>query len=119
MKFRGRNKYGARRADGFGSKLERAVYEILLLREKAGEIKSIRRQHAVVLQEGKREVRISWKIDFSFIDCSSGKLCFCEAKGFPTNEYLLKLKMFRKSPQGRLEIWKGSYKKPFLAEVIE
>lgn len=114
------NKYNrTRTANGFDSKLEEAVYNILLMRERNGEIKDIRRQHTIVLQEGKRTTRIVWKCDFSFTDIKTGKTVFAEAKGFQDRVYLLKLKMFRAKPQGRLEIYKGTYQRPFLAEVIE
>lgn len=114
------NKYNrTRTANGFDSKLEEAVYNILLMRERNGEIKDIRRQHTIVLQGGKRETRITWRCDFSFTDVKTGKIVFAEAKGFSDRTYLLKLKMFRAKPQGKLELWRGSYQRPFLAEVIE
>lgn len=117
---RNKSKYGAKPADGFGSKLERAVHDsVLLPRQLAGEIGPIRRQHSVVLQEGDKSVRICWKIDFSYPVIATGEIEFAEAKGFETADFKLKLKMFKKHPHGRLKIYKGSYKKPFLAEVVE
>lgn len=109
----------AKPTGGFASKLEGAVHDILVLREKAGEIKDIRRQHVVVLQDGPRTTRITWAIDFSFTNCESGATEFCEAKGFATEIYKHKLKMFRYRPHGRLEIWGGDYRRPKLMEVIE
>jgi hypothetical protein len=107
-----------RTADGYGSKLEQAVGQVLQAREQSGEIRNIRRQVAVVLQDGPRERRIVWKIDFSFEVVVTGLTRFAEAKGFETEVYKLKLKLFRGRPQGDLEIWKGSYKSPQLVEVI-
>lgn len=112
-----RNKYGARKVGGFPSKLESAVHDILKWRVDAGEITDLRRQHTVVLQGGKRITRISWIIDFSFIE--NGELAFAEAKGFATDVYKMKLKLFRANPQGTLYIYKGNWRKPMLAEVIE
>lgn len=113
--WRRKSKYRAKRtADGFPSKLERAVYFKLKDREALGEISDIRRQHVVVLQEGDKETRINWKIDFSFLDNKSGKRCFCEAKGVEDLSYKLKLKLFLKLKPGPIEIWKGSYLRPFL-----
>jgi hypothetical protein len=111
-----RNKYGARKTNGLSSKLEAAVYDILKWRVDAGEISELRCQHPVVLQGGKRDTRITWKIDFSFIE--NGERAFAEAKGFSTDVYKMKLKMFRANPQGTLYIYKGNWRKPMLAEVI-
>jgi hypothetical protein len=119
LKFGRRNKYGAKRADGFASKLEAAVYGILLTRERLGEIKEIKRQQTVVLQDGPREHRITWKVDFSFVICSTGANAWAEAKGFETADYKIKLKLWRKNPPGRLEIYRGHYRAPKLVEVVE
>jgi hypothetical protein len=112
------NKFGAKRtADGFPSKLEAAVYQMLLLREKAGEITNIRRQHLVRFPCGP-----GWKVDFSFTDCATGETVYCEAKGQELETYRLKKGMFAGCPilesAGRLEIWKGTYHRPRLTEKI-
>jgi hypothetical protein len=114
------NKFNAKRtASGFPSKLEEAVYHLLLLRERNGELTDIRRQHAVVLQEGPKDQRISWKVDFSALDVKSQKRIFVEAKGIATNDFVLKLKLWRKLKPFALEIWKGDYRRPYLAERID
>ena len=113
------NKYRAQRTSGFSSKLEYAVYTLLKARERKGEISDIQCQQSIILQDGSRYVKISWKVDFSFIDVKSGLLNFAEAKGFSTDVYKIKLKLFRNNPQGRLEIWGGTYQRPYLVEVIE
>jgi hypothetical protein len=112
------NKYGAKRtANGFPSKLEEAVYNMLLLRERTGEISDVKRQQVVTLQEGDKTTRINWKVDFSFL---RGEIrCYAEAKGIETSEYILKLKMWRKLRPAPLEIWKGTYLRPVLVERIE
>lgn len=112
----GRNKYKAKRTDGFPSKLEAAVYQRLKERELIGAIKDIKRQQLVVLQEGGKDVRITWRVDFSFI--MDGKLCYAEAKGIETSDYKIKLKLWKKNPPALLEIWKGNYRYPRLVEVV-
>lgn len=112
-----RNKFGAKRVDGFPSKLEAAVYQLLKLRERAGEISDIKRQQTVVLQEGSRDVRITWRVDFSFIE--RNELVYAEAKGIENADYKLKLKLWRANPPAPLEIWKGHHMRPKLVERIE
>lgn len=108
-------------ADGYGSKLEQAVGNLLILREKAGEVRNIKRQVPVVLQDGPREVKITWRVDFGFEfkDGETWVPSIAEAKGFETEIYRLKLKLFRANPKCRCEIWKGTYRNPKLVELIE
>lgn len=124
------NKYRATKtADGFGSKLEAAVYTKLLDREKLGLIRDIKRQQTVVLIPGGRGERVTWRVDFSFEERhlleSEGeanwawKLAYAEAKGFETRDYVIKLKLWRYMPPAPLEIWKGNYRSPKLVERIE
>lgn len=108
------NKFGARRTDGFASKLEAAVHQILRLREKAGEISDI--------QRGRVELTcgITWNVDFNFIDKTSGKRVWCEAKGVETERYRLCLKLWRGGHgPGLLEIWKGNWRRPTLVEIVK
>lgn len=114
-----RNKYKAARTNGLSSKLESAVYDLLKLREKAGEIKDIKLQQTVVLQEGGKDVRIAWKVDFSFINKATEGLEYAEAKGIETGDYRIKLKLWKKNPPAPLEIWKGDYRRPKLVEKIK
>ncbi len=125
-----KNNYKAKPTNGFPSKLENAVHDILLLRQRAGEIRDIKRQQAVILQDGPKEQRISWKVDFSFEELSMSDIglgvyektwrtVYCEAKGIATADFLLKLKLWRKKRPYPLEIWKGDYRRPKLVERIE
>jgi hypothetical protein len=108
------NKYGAVRSNGFGSKLESAVYQNLLLREKAKEISSIKQQHGVDLGFG-----ISWKVDFSYFDLISWQRIWVEAKGVKTERYRMCLKLWEGGQgPGPLEIWEGSYKQPKLIKIV-
>lgn len=118
-----RNKYKAKPTNGFPSKLESAVHDILLIRQKLGEIKDIKRQQSVVLQDGPKEVRINWKVDFSFEErignTTSFKLVYAEAKGIETMDFKIKLKLWRKKIPAPLEIYKGDYRRPKMVERIE
>lgn len=113
---RGFNKFNAKRTNGFASKLESAVFDILTLRQRAGEIKDLRCQHVVVLQDGPKEIKINWKIDYSYTDTSTNRLCFAEAKGVWTQDFIIKLKLFKKLGIGQIEIWGGNWRSPKILE---
>lgn len=115
-----RNKYSAQRtADGFPSRLEARTYQTLLLREKAGEIRDLRRQHTIRFPCGP-----GWKVDFSFVDCATGETVFCEAKGQELETYRLKKSMYCGCPvlehEGKLEVWKaGKGGDPVLTDEVK
>lgn len=112
--FRPKNKFRAVRTNGMGSKLEAAVYQILLLRQKAGEISDIKQQVSVDLSCG-----IRWKVDFSFFDKCRDLEVWAEAKGLETERYRMCVKLWRGGHgPGLLEIWKGSYQRPILKEIV-
>jgi len=114
------NKYNDLKFRNAPSKLESALGDMLRQREFSGEIKNILTQQTVVLQEGKQNQRITWRVDYSYVECESEEVCLAEAKGFATDVYKLKLKLYRANPKfKRLEIWGGSYKSLKLIEVIE
>lgn len=98
----------------FDSKLESAVHDILLLRERAGEIKEIKQQVNVHLTLAK----ILYKPDFSYVDCATGETVYVEAKGFPGPIFNLKKRLWKFYGDGKLEIWKGTYQKPYLDEIV-
>lgn len=112
-----KNKYGAKKTGDFPSKLESNVYQTLLLREKAGEIRDIQRQHSF-----EYPCSVRWKIDFSFVDCASGETVYCEAKGAEMETYRLKKKMFGCCPilehAGKLEVWKADRREVVLTETV-
>lgn len=113
-----KNKYSAKRTEKagiwFDSKLESSVHDVLLLREKAGEIKDIRVKHRVTFTD----TLINWNIDFSFIDVASSVTVWCEAKGIETSDYKIKKKLWMTHGLGKLEIWKGTAARPILVETI-
>lgn len=77
-----------------------------------GEISDLRCQHSVYLTDA----RIQAIIDFSFI--RGGELIYCEAKGFPTDVWRLKKKLWKQYGPGPLEIWVGTAKNFRLDETI-
>lgn len=111
------NKYGAKAANGYDSYLEGSVGAWLELRQRNGEITDLKRQQTVVLQDGPPNQRIAWKVDFSFVE--KGILVYAEAKGFETEDYKLKLKLWRGRRPAPLEIYKGSANNFQMTERIE
>ncbi len=98
----------------FASKLEAATYDYLKNRELAGEIRIIQCQKHVKLTRA----AIVAIPDFYLQDIKTGEFFFAESKGFETERWLIVLKLWRKYGPGRLEIYKGNYKKIYLAEVV-
>lgn len=111
-------KYRSKRVNyeghSFASQLEAAVYNLLLLREKAGEVKEIQHQDHVYLTKA----RICYIPDFKFIDLKTNEESWAEAKGFETSDWKIKKKLWKFYGPGKLEIYKGSSKKITLSEVI-
>lgn len=116
---RTRNKYGAKSCNGFPSKLEAAVYHLLKLRERAGEIDDIKRQQTVVLQDGARDQRITYRVDFSYYCKATQQTIWVEAKGVATDVWKMKVKLWKVHGPGRLEIYGGHHLRPSLKQVVE
>ncbi len=112
-----RHKFGATATGGFGSQLEAAVGGFLELRQRNNEITDLKRQQTIVLQDGPQNQRITWRVDFSFIE--KGILTYAEAKGFETADYVLKLKLYRGLRPAPLEIYKGRASNFQMVERIE
>lgn len=105
-KFVKKNKYGVsdkskRTCDGiiFASKKEKDRYNILKMLEKEGHITCLTLQPKYLLQKGfergdKKIRAIYYVADFSYLDVTTGNTVVEDTKGFRTNEYLLKKKMF-------------------------
>ena len=115
MPFKG-NKYGRKSLEHagytFASKLEAAVFDILKLRERAGEISDIKTQEAVYLTLA----RIMFKPDFSYLENSIRT--YAEAKGMETPVYAIKRRLWAKYGPSPLHVYKGTYKNPQLFESI-
>jgi hypothetical protein len=110
-----RNKYRAVRIGDFPSKLEYAVHEILLERERAKEISDIKRQVRVELTKA----AIATKIDFSFLERSTNEIVYCEAKGMEQDRWKLLKRLWAFYGPGKLEVWGGSWNRPRIKEIIE
>lgn len=83
----------------FDSKKEMAYYIKLKMLEEKGKIKKLELQKTYELQpsfkvNGKTYRRITYKADFSYITTEDDKLHIVDTKGFRTEVYKLKRKMF-------------------------
>jgi hypothetical protein len=118
--FRSKNKYSISKvseADGsrtYDSALERALLQLLHLREKAGEIEDIKHQVTVYLTDA----RVMSRPDYSFVLCATGDTWYAEAKGFETALWRIKRRLWTVYGPGPLEIWKGTAREPVLHEII-
>lgn len=98
----------------FASKFEAEIFQMLSLMEAAGEVKDLRCQDHVFLTEA----RIEYIPDFRVFDNKLSQLVWHEAKGFETDVFRLKKKLWKFYGPGRLIIYKGSAKSYRVAEVI-
>lgn len=98
----------------FASKFEAEIFQRLSLMEAAGEVKEIRCQDHVFLTEA----RIEYIPDFRVFDLKLQQLVWHEAKGFETDVFRLKKKLWKFYGPGRLIIYKGNAKSYRIAEVI-
>jgi len=99
----------------FSSKLEAAVYGILLAREEAGELSDIKVQQRVYFFKSPDLYYIP---DFSWVDNATQALCYTEAKGYVKPEFIIKKKLWIHLIPNKLEIYTGSHTRPKLDEVI-
>lgn len=96
-----RSKYNNQKADfrgeSFDSIKERDYYILLLDRERRGEIRDLKRQVSIVIQEafttpkGEKIRAIVYKADFTYEDDQG--LHIVDTKGFKTEVYRLKYKL--------------------------
>lgn len=94
--------------------MERARYAELLLLEKSGKIKDIECQVQVILTEAE----IIYKPDFKYFDLSLSKPIWEEVKGFETDTWRLKRKLWISYGPGILRVYKGRYSRLRLHEEI-
>ncbi len=97
------HKYGAKRAEvrgiAFPSKMQAARYSDLLLMQKGGAIADLKREVRFALQpsfeyRGKHVRAIEYVADFVYRDKATGFTVVEEVKGFETEGWKLKKKMF-------------------------
>lgn len=111
---RRQNKFGAQRTNGFSSKLESAVFDLLTILEGAGEIRNIEKQPQVFLTRA----NIGYKPDFKYFDIKRGIVVWVEAKGLEVGEWRLKKKLWRFYGPGPLLIYRGSYRRLVMDEEL-
>lgn len=99
-----KNKYNAMRTDGFSSRGESDCHHYLKMLEDAGEIKILKRQPQVYMTKA----QIGYKPDFLIEDLKTGRKVWIEFKGFETNEYQIKLKLWKHYGPGTLRVYKGA-----------
>ena len=97
-------------ADGyeFDSKKERNYYLKLKTMQELGLIKNLELQKEYILQDkfklnNKTRRKITYKADFSYVSAEDGKLHVVDVKGFKTDVYKLKKKLFEYKYQIELE----------------
>ena len=83
----------------FDSKKEANYYLLLKSLEKAGAIKDLELQKEYILQESfkinkKTRRKITYRADFTYITTADDKLHVIDVKGFKTDVYSLKKKLF-------------------------
>lgn len=98
----------------FGSKLETAVFQVIKFRERANEIRFLQQQDRIALTAAE----IAYIPDFKCEDLKTGEIFWIEAKGFETPEWRIKRRLWQHYGPGKLEIWMGDWRKPFLKETI-
>jgi hypothetical protein len=105
-----------RRTGGYDSKAEGHLYtEYLRPLEMAGEIKDIRHQHTVHMTRA----RIGYRADYSWVNCKTNETEYGEMKGFETELWLIKKKLWKYYGPGKLFVFKsGSKSRVYLAEEI-
>lgn len=116
---RGARKYGNKKVEHaghwFDSKLEKALFDLLSLREKAGEISNLTHQPGTVFLS---DARIQYRPDFRFTNCQTGEVEYAESKGFQDQKWPLKKKLWKAYGPGKLEIWMGSATRLTLVETL-
>lgn len=98
----------------FSSKLEAATYEMLLLRVKAGEYKSIQVQDYIYMTDA----RILYIPDFKCELSDESGFDWHESKGYESALWPTKKRLWRHYGPGKLFIWKGNWRKPVLSETV-
>lgn len=87
---------------------------MLALRENSGEISQIRQQVKVYLTRA----RILYICDYSYFNLSTETTEYVEMKGVETASWRLKRRLWEYYGPGLLAVYKGTYKKPYLDEII-
>lgn len=112
-------KYGNKKVEHaghwFDSKLEKSLFDLLSLREKAGEIGYLSHHPGTVFLS---EARIQYRPDFRYVNRETGKTEYAESKGFQDQKWPLKKKLWKFYGPGILHIYMGSATNLKLVETI-
>lgn len=112
------NKYNAKRSEfagrSFASGLEREVYAMLLLMQKAGELLEVQCQDHVRLTAAQIVLIPDFKVTMP-----DGRFEWHEAKGIETDAWMIKKRLWVHYGPGKLTIWKRRGKTGlYIAETI-
>lgn len=98
----------------FPSKLHASVYQQLKLLEAAGEIRDIRCEVTIPICG-----KLKWKVDFVVFNIKRGVDEAHEAKGYADKRFLAICQAWDGAGPMDANIWKGSYRAPFIAKTIK
>lgn len=115
------NKFGNRTSKGldgytYHSALEAAVSNILYYRERAGELTVVKRQQHIHYYSEGVKICEYWP-DFT-VRLKNGEFMWVEAKGKENPDWVAKVNLWRAGGPGVLELWKGHWQRPGLADTI-
>lgn len=121
-KGRGPSKFGNRSNKGldghtYHSALEAAVANMLFADQRAGLLFVIKRQQHIHIFSHGIKIGEYWP-DFVVRDAKSGEIYWVEAKGFEKPDWHWKLNLWRAGGPGRLFIYKGTWRRPHLDEIV-
>ena len=112
------HKYRAKRAlrpgYSFASKLEASLFDLLRASEAAGNIKELKVQPSVYLTDA----RVLMKPDFSYFNLRTNAYEWAESKGFQTDVYRIKRRLWKFYGPGPLHVYTGSAKRIRFLETI-
>lgn len=112
------NKYGNVKVShaglSFASKAEASLYDFLKLREAAGEIRDIKNQVHVYLTDA----RIAYVADFEYFSLLSDCTEYAEMKGYSTDVWRIKRRLWQHYGPGTLCVYGGSRGRLVLTETI-
>lgn len=117
------SKFGAvkveRAGHSFASKAEASLFDYLKLLERAGEIDYLGEQKHVVLVDGDRNHRIEYIADFLVFDKKLNANVYCEMKGFQTDVWRLKRRLWFSFGPTLLRVYMKKGNVIYLHEEIE
>lgn len=100
----------------YHSAFEAQVSNIYMADSLAGKITVIKQQQHIHLFSGDVKLCEYWP-DFTIRD-ANGEVYWAEAKGHETTDWLIKLNLWRAGGPGRLDVWRGDWRRPRLVERI-